>query len=157
MEPSVRRVEIVVAGFGSPHGDDRTGWELATRLARRPNVEARVLCVGEGTELLHGLSGCERLILVDACRGSGPPGTITRYVWPDPRIRRHHDRSTHQFGLTSALELAKQLGRLPAEVVVFGIEGQRDETVGPLTGEVSQVLDELEAIVLREIERGAYA
>lgn len=157
METSIDRPEIVVAGFGSPHGDDRTGWELVARLARRPDVTVRLLSVREGTQLLHSLRGCDRLIVVDACRGSGAPGTISRFVWPDPRIRRHHDRSTHQIGLSSALELASQLGLLPAEVVVFGIEGQNHDTAGPITSDVLRSLDELEKIVLGEVKGAVHA
>lgn len=148
---------VVVAGFGSPHGDDRAGWELVARLTRRTGVAARLVTVGEGTELLHALAGCDRLIVVDACRGSGPPGTISRFVWPDPRIRSHHNRSTHHFGLLGALELANQLGQLPAQVVVFGVEGQNHGSISPITGDVLQALDELESIVVGELEGAVYA
>jgi hydrogenase maturation protease len=143
---------VVVAGFGSPHGDDRAGWELVGRLARRPDVTARLISVREGTQLLNELDGCGWLIVVDACFGSGPPGTISRFEWPDPRIRRHHDRSTHQIGLTNALDFAQQLGQLPAQVVVFGVEGHNHGFIGPITSDVSCALDKLEDIVLGELE-----
>ena len=34
------RLGVVVAGFGSPHGDDRAGWEVVERLGVRD-----LLCV----------------------------------------------------------------------------------------------------------------
>ena len=107
--------------------------------------------------MIHELEGCGRLIVIDACHGSGPVGTISRFRWPDARIRRHHDRSTHEIGLCSALELAKQLGRLPPEVVVFGIEIGDDEPVGGVSGEVLRAVEELEAVIVAEIGEVVYA
>ncbi len=167
-QETIRR-GVVVAGFGSPHGDDRAGWEVVERLGTRAPLcvaaergdgaaeRVRVVRVREGTQLIHELEGCGRLIVIDACHGSGPVGTISRFRWPDPRIRRHHDRSTHEIGLCSALELAKQLGRLPPEVVVFGIEIGDDEPVGGVSGEVLRAVEELEAVIVAEIGEVVYA
>jgi len=147
----------VVAGFGSPYGDDQAGWTLVARLTRRPELATRAIRVREGTQLIHEFTDCDRLIVVDACRGSGPIGTISRFAWPDSRIRRHHDRSTHEIGLCSALELAKQLGKLPAEVIVFGVEIGNADAVGGISGEVLRAIEELEEIVIGEIGEVVHA
>ena len=65
----------VVAGFGSPHGDDQAGWRLAAMLERRPDLPARVIAVHEATQLLDALQDCQRLIIVDACLSGGRVGS----------------------------------------------------------------------------------
>ena len=57
----------VVAGFGSPHGDDQAGWRVAAMLSQRPDLPARVIVVHEPTQILAALRGSQRLIVVDAC------------------------------------------------------------------------------------------
>ena len=112
----------VVAGIGSPHGDDQVGWRLAAALKHRPHVPARVVTVCESTQLLDALPGCRRLIVVDACQSDGVVGSVTRLRWPDPRIAERHNHSTHGVNVCGALRLAEQLGRLPPIVDIFGIE-----------------------------------
>src|SRR5262245_55275322 len=92
--PKGHSMDAVVAGFGSPHGDDQAGWRFVGLLARRPDVRARLVKVTEGTQLIQELNGCRRLIVVDACHGGVRLGAITRLAWPDPRIRQYHNHST---------------------------------------------------------------
>lgn len=154
---AAKRFRVVVAGFGSPHGDDQVGWKVISELSQRPHLPARVVRIREGTQLIHELDGCEKLIVVDACRGSGPRGTISRYWWPDPRITLHHDRSTHEIGVCSALALAQQLGKLPGIVHVYGIEIGEGDLVGNISGELLRAIDELVAVIVAEIGEVVYA
>src|SRR5262245_715762 len=133
MDASKVSSDVVIAGFGSPHGDDRAGWEVTANLARHAELAARILTVREGSQLTDGLVGCRKLIVIDACRSASPLGTITRFRWPDPRIRHHHNSSTHGLGLCNALDLAARLGRVPADVEVFGIEISDPNPLGELT------------------------
>jgi hydrogenase maturation protease len=148
---------IVIAGFGSPHGDDQAGWQVAAKLAGDDSNVARVLAVREGTELVGALVGCQKLIVVDACRSTSPIGTITRFLWPDPRIRGQHSHSTHGIGLCNALELAARLGRLPAEVEVFGIEISGPNPLAELSCEVRSAVDELVEILRAELSEAVHA
>lgn len=112
----------VVAGFGSPHGDDQAGWRLAAMLERLPDLPARVIAVHEATQLLDAIPGCRRLMIVDACQSGGAIGSVTRLRWPDARIAERHHHSSHSVGICGALQLASRLGRMPELVEVFGIE-----------------------------------
>ncbi len=58
--------------------------------------------------------------------------------------------STHSFGVAEAVELARALGRLPARIVVFGIEG-RDFAQGEgLSPDVDAAVDEVVRRVTEE-------
>ena len=157
MEESKECSNIVIAGFGSPHGEDQAGWQVAARLAGDDSNVARVLAIREGTQLVSELAGCQKLIVVDACRSTSPLGTITRFRWPDSRIREHHSHSTHGIGLCNALELAAQLGRLPAEVELFGIEISGPNPLAELSCEVKSAVDELVEILRAELNEAVHA
>jgi hydrogenase maturation protease len=142
---------VLVAGFGSPHGDDQAGWRVVEMLRERGGVAARSVAVREATELLELLHGCRKLIIVDGCRGGGRMGSLTRLKWPDPRIDKRHSHSTHGMGVCCALQLAERLGRLPADVEVFGIEIAEWEPGHEITFEVLSAVKELEAAIAAEL------
>lgn len=146
----------VVAGFGSPHGDDQAGWELAA-LLRRASLPARVVVVVDATQLLARLRSCQRLIIVDACHFSGSAGTITRLLWPDARIAAHHGHSSHGLGVAEMLELAEQLGCLPPLVEVLGIEITDCSPGHDISGKVIQAVTNLAAQLIDELSKVAYA
>jgi hydrogenase maturation protease len=149
--------DVVVAGVGSPHGDDQAGWRVITLLARRSDISACLVKISEGTQLIEELAGCRRLIVVDACRGGLAVGTITRLEWPDPRVRQYHNHSTHGVGLCNALELAERLGRLPPSVKVFGIEIGSYRPLDEISAEVAQGVAELAEIISAELCEAVHA
>jgi hydrogenase maturation protease len=148
---------VTVAGFGSPHGDDQAGWQVVASLQRRTDLPARLVKITEGTQLIDELGGCRRLIVVDACRGGPQIGAITRFEWPDPRIRQYHNHSTHGVGLCNALQLAERLGRMPPDVEIFGIEIGSYRPLDEISADVAQSVAELVEIISAELCEAAYA
>jgi hydrogenase maturation protease len=82
-------------------------------------------CTDEPSRLLDLWAGAEHAIVVDAACSGAEPGTVHRFdavATPLPAgIARS---STHAFGVADAVELARALGRLPARLEVFAIEGE---------------------------------
>jgi hydrogenase maturation protease len=148
---------IVIAGFGSPHGDDQAGWRVIEMLRKRTALPARVVAIQEATRLLEELDGCRKLVTIDACRSGGRVGMLTRLEWPDPRIEEHHSHSSHGMGLCGALRLAERLGRLPQEVQVFGIEIAEWEPGHEVTFEVLEAVKELDAVISAELCEAVHA
>ncbi|HWB00185.1 MAG TPA: hydrogenase maturation protease [Pirellulales bacterium] len=108
-------------GIGSPHGDDRVGWEVVQALADL-DPGLRVQCLDVPIDLLDLLEGVGQLTICDACRTGDPPGAIHRWSWPCGELRRVEFMGTHDFGLVPALELADRLGLLPNDTTLFGID-----------------------------------
>ncbi len=123
---------------------------------------------GEPTRLLDAWEGLAAVVLVDAASSGSPPGTVHRVVAveaSDPRAPRASDgtvvgitlprasRSTHGAGVAEALGLGGRLGRLPAEVVVLGIEGRRFSPGTGLSHEVAHVLPAAVRAVRDEVDR----
>jgi hydrogenase maturation protease len=153
----IRNCATVIIGLGSPFGDDQAGWRLVEILQRRPDVPARLRKVREATQLIDEIDGCNKLIIVDACHGVCQMGAVTRLVWPDSRIAKRHSHSTHGVGVCEALQLAERLGRLPAEVEIYGIEAGDCKPGREIRLEVLQAVAELESVIWAGLVEAAYA
>jgi hydrogenase maturation protease len=142
-----------ILALGSPHGDDRVGWEVVERLRQEQVPGIALAALHEPIGLFDHLGDCEALLLIDACRSGAPPGTIIRMDWPGSILKGQKGISTHGFGLASALALAQALGRLPPRVVLIGAEVQTCDPGAEISAPVRRALPELYRQVLAEIKR----
>ena len=145
-----------VIGIGSPHGDDVAAWRVVEMLSSREELATECVAIGAG-QLLDYLQGCQRAILIDACESGQSPGSITGMAWTDARIPVQHRRATHAVSVGEALELAAELGHLPARVVLFGIEISSCQPGAELSPVVEQALPELERRVLDELTAAGHS
>jgi hydrogenase maturation protease len=118
----------VVVGVGNAYrGDDGVGLAVAERLhgVVQDGVEV-VTCEQEASRVIDAIEGRDAAVLVDASSSGAASGTIHRFdASAEPVPARSFRSSTHAFGVGEAIELARALGKLPATVVVYGIEGER--------------------------------
>jgi hydrogenase maturation protease len=146
----------LVLGVGNElRGDDAVGIELARRIARRglPGIEAES-ARPDGLWLINRWVGTPRVVLVDAVRSGGPPGSWIR-------IDAHQGllgvdavaSSSHRFGIKEAIELARRLGRLPDRLIVLGVEGAQFGLGEGLSEPVKQAMDGIEHAILTELRR----
>jgi hydrogenase maturation protease len=147
-----RSPSILVIGVGSAHGDDQLGWLVAKDLIRRSPMGYQVRIASTPLELLDWLDECRVLHLVDACEGAGSPGTIYRWDWPCPEIHAGRWSGTHDFNLCGALALAEQLGQLPPQVVIWGIERGNNEVTDLLPESASNWIESAADQIQGEIE-----
>lgn len=116
---------------------------------RLPDVEV-VEDEGEPTRLIDRWEGAGVLVLVDAARGGGTPGTVHRIDVAREQLPHGLFRgSTHHFSLADTIELARALGRLPERTFVVAVEGARFETGEGLSPEVEAAVD----AAVEEVER----
>lgn len=111
--------------------------------AQALSSEVKVRKASTPADLLDWLDSARRLIVCDAVCGAGAPGTLHRWQWPDARVGQVRSAESHDFGLAAALELAAGLRRLPAEVVVWGIEGGQMRPDDELSPDVEKAVPEL--------------
>jgi hydrogenase maturation protease len=113
---------------------------------------------GEPTALIDTWAGAEAVWLVDAVLSGAAPGTVLRLdaSRSDPP-ERLGGGTTHHFSLCESIAVARALGRLPARVVVFGIEGERfdlgEELTPAVAAAVAPVCSAIEEEV-RELSAG---
>ncbi len=146
---------VRVIGIGNEwRGDDAVGLLAARRLQGVLGDRAEVVEAGvTGVELLELMKGAGTVFLIDAVRSGQAPGTIHRLdASAGPIAPALFPRSTHAVGVAEVLELARTLGVLPKQVVVYGIEAGDTEVGHSLSPQVSHALNEVIELVRRETD-----
>ena len=143
--------------------DEGIGVHVIRELQKRdlPNY---VRLVDAGTAGLDVLLTAERackLILIDALRAKGRPGTIYKLQLEpeqkDELIRIFGGKETsrlslHQVGLVEALIIAEKMQCAPKEIVVIGVEPEEVKYGLELTNSVKRKIPKILNTVLEEIE-----
>jgi hydrogenase maturation protease len=145
----------VVIGVGNAlRGDDGAGLAVASSLrARVPAGVAVVCCEQEPSRLLDAWDHAQTAIVVDAAASGPEPGGIRRFDASETAVPAGVFRSsTHAFGVGDAIELARALGRLPARVLVYGIEGGSFAAGEGLTAPVQAAVEQVARSVLEDLE-----
>lgn len=145
---------ITVIGVGNDfRRDDAAGLEVARRVRAAAPAGVRVLeHDGEPAGLLDAWDGADVAYVVDAVRGTDGPGAVHRIEVGDAPLRHRQDRdSTHALSLGEAVALGRVLDRLPARLVLLGVEGG-DFTAGEGLGpEVAAAVEAVAAEIAREV------
>jgi hydrogenase maturation protease len=119
--------KTLIVGVGNEYRrDDGVGPAVVRALEGKlpPSVEITVQS-GEATALMDAWGDANCVILIDAVAERSTPGKVYRIdANATPLPADLFPRSTHDFGLAAAIELARTLGQLPSRVIVFGVEGQ---------------------------------
>jgi hydrogenase maturation protease len=106
-----------------------------------------------GLNLLGIISGADHLIVVDAVKNKGTPGTLYRLAGDDIPRRILAKNSLHQVDLLETLTLCRVLDKVP-HTVILGAEPADIETLGieltdVLAGQVAPMIER----VLAELDR----
>ncbi len=159
-EPDLRVKQILVAGVGNAWlQDDAFGSEVARRL-EGGELPDGVTVMDFGTsgldlayELIRGYSG---LVLVDASRQGGEPGTL--YVMEPERsdfegeVKDGENIDPHDMNPHTVLRFVSVLGGWPGKVVVIACEpGEVDEPGYGLTAEVEAAVATATELVLETV------
>jgi hydrogenase maturation protease len=148
------RASLRVVGFGNRwRRDDAVGLEAAARLRAELPDDVEVLeREGEPTGLISEWGPEDEVWLVDAVSSGAGPGTVHRIDASERELPAAIFRaSTHHLGVPAAVEVARALGRLPARLVVYGIEGANFEAGRGLTPEVEGALEQVVAALRVEV------
>ncbi|WP_334143847.1 hydrogenase maturation protease [Rhabdothermincola sp.] len=122
----------VVVGVGNPwRRDDGVGHRVVEAARKRlPPDVAVVLVDGEPTRLLEAWDGVDLAVVVDGIRTGGRAGAVRCVDLLAGPLVTVPAVSSHSGGIAEAVELGRVLGRLPARLVLIGVE-ITDEADGP--------------------------
>ena len=117
-------MKILVAGLGSPVGDDRIGWQVVEALGKRGDLpdDVTVVALPHPMALAPLLQEADRALIIDAVVTGGPPGELheldLKKVPPPARVCS----SSHGTDLAEVIALVERVGRLPRELRLLGVE-----------------------------------
>jgi hydrogenase maturation protease len=127
-------VKVLVLGIGNPvRTDDGVGIRIAEALKQETVGSTVDIKNGiSGLDILGAITDYDRIIVVDAIRTGGEPGTIYRLSPEDPGFQKSlHAFSTHDMDFLSTIELGKSIfaGRMPKDIIIIAVEADDITTV----------------------------
>jgi hydrogenase maturation protease len=147
---------VVVIGLGNDYRSDDGAGLLAARRIRECMLPR--VCVFEGVAdgaaLVEAWDGAGLAFVVDGVIGGKRLGTVYRFDAGCGKLPADMFTtwSSHVFDLVKTIEFAKTLGRLPAKLIVYGIEGRHFRPGVRLSDAVKYGIDEVVQRILKEIE-----
>ena len=105
-----------------------------------------------GVDLVDEVADRTKVIVIDAVKTDGKPGTTFRFGPADLIRDTERALSLHEFGLLETLMAAEHLGCAPKEVVIFGIQPKEVSVGLELSAEVAEALPKVIELVLAEAE-----
>jgi len=155
---------VLIVGVGNELlGDEGLGVHVARLLlASRSHWPPGVRVLEAGTALfeLAPEIGChEHVILVDAIRAGGRPGTIYRLELdeiPPVDLQAARPLSLHDEGLFEVLARIRLLGLLPSRLTLIGAEAQRLTPSLNLSQRLQRAAARIAAILEADLGRGQH-
>ncbi len=110
----------------------------------------KLLDIGTSTmDLFLHLEGIEKLIVIDAMKAGGIPGTIYRCRPDDLLSKDEGPISLHEIGLLESLSMAEKMG-MKIDTVIIGVEPKVLDWGVELSEEVKLQIPTLIEVILKE-------
>lgn len=138
-EPVLAKTVLII-GIGNEYrGDDAAGIRVVRLIRARALPLPVAELSDEGTALmdLWRRSNAQVVFVIDAMISGAAPGCVRRFeAHANPLPTHFGANSSHLFGVASAVELARVLGYLPPQVIVYGIEAKSFDYAADLSPEI---------------------
>ena len=148
--------DVVVIGLGNElMSDEGVGIHLVRRLSELQDKFPLVDFIEAGSagmNLLHLIVNRKKAVIIDCAKMGEKPGTMRRFT-PDEvqSIKKLSHFSLHEADILQVINLSKQLGECPAEVVIFGIEPETLKPGGKLGKMLANRIESDAVIIQKEL------
>jgi hydrogenase maturation protease len=147
------RKKTVIIGVGNVLlKDEGIGVHVVRALQEMSLASADVEVVDGGTspDALDRAEGADKLIVVDAARGGGEPGTVYRFRPDDVSEEPKLLTSLHDLGLLDSLKMMRLVGNPPRETVIIAVEPAEVDWGLELTSALKEKLPAIVRLVVEE-------
>jgi len=141
-----QKKDVVVIGLGNVLlSDEGIGVHIVRRLSSRqdkfPYVDFIDADTG-GMNVLHLIANRKRAVIIDCAKMGAKPGTLMRFT-PDEvqSVKKLSQYSLHEQDILQVINLSKQLGECPKEIIIFGIEPESTEPGQNLSKTLADKID----------------
>jgi len=150
-------MRILFLGLGNPIlSDDGVGIRVVEEIKRILGERDGIYFDTGNINSLHildAIQGYDKVVIVDAIKKGGKPGTLYHIPLEELEPTIHHT-SLHTINLATAIDLGKRLSReMPTEISIYGIEVKDTERFSEnLTPELEKRVPEIvEEVIKREM------
>jgi hydrogenase maturation protease len=146
-------MKTLVLGIGnSLRSDDGIGIHVVESLREENLREGVNIREGlSGLDILGAIAGYERVIMIDAIKCGGEPGTVYKFSVGDLHAQQTlHAFSTHDVDIPTMLKLGRDLypGKMPEDIVIIAVEAEDIETFSETcTPKVEKAIQEVVHLV----------
>jgi hydrogenase maturation protease len=151
--PENKPPRVVVIGVGNLLLKDEGIGIHAVKALQEINLPHDVKIVDGGTapDIIAYTEASAKLIIVDAARAGGEPGTIYRFHPQDLTEENGKIASVHELGVAQNLKLMSLMGNKPGEIVIIGVEPGEIDWGLELSAGLQNKLTEIVNTILGEI------
>jgi hydrogenase maturation protease len=144
---------IVVIGVGNLLMKDEGIGIHAVKSLQEIHLPPDVKLIDGGTspDLIAYTRAGDKMIIIDAARAGGAPGTIYRFKPEDLAAGKGSLTSAHEMGVAENLNLMALTGNKPVDVIIIGIEPAEIDWGMELSATLKQKLPAIVKAVLKEI------
>jgi len=150
------RERVAVVGVGNVLlKDEGIGVHVARALHEKVGsgrADIEIIDGGTSPDVFLLVEGVRKLILVDAVKGGGNPGSIYRFHPDDIIPEGKYVISAHQIGLLDGLHMLEYSGFKPDSIVIIGVEPKEIDWGLELSAELNEKLPEIVRVVMDEVD-----
>lgn len=146
--------KVLVLGLGNPdRGDDGVGDIVTRRLYGRLPADVAIWTrSGDMLSLIDDWAGFDAVVCIDAAAPVDTPGRVYRVDLTVSALPRDFALvSSHAFGLSDAVELARNLRVALPHIVIYALEGRCFDSGVTVTTEVAAAAAEVAEQVVAEV------
>lgn len=151
----VSPLKIVILGVGNLLlSDEGVGVHVANELVKLELPPGVTVVEGgtDGFRLINVITEADRLIVVDAVKGGGAPGSIYRFdINEVQNCPSGFKTSVHQIGILEVINLSGLIGKTP-QTTVIGIEPESLEMGMELSPEVKAKIPRIIELIQEELK-----
>lgn len=105
-----------------------------------------------GIDLIPVIEKADKLIIVDAVKNGGNPGTIYKFKFKECHLNIEKNKfSLHQIDLIDTLKIMQIQNKLPEEIVLIGIEPKNLGWGENLSEELKEKIPQIKKILEEEV------
>ena len=150
---------ITIIGLGNILMKDEGVGVWIARELEKINLPQSIEIIDGGTtslDIFLSMKNIHKLIIIDALKGGGKPGSIYRLYARDLLPASGSSVSLHQMNVLEALSIAKKTSDIPQEAVIIGVEPKEIDWGLGVTSDIKRKFTEITDIVLEEVENDCY-
>ncbi|NCO68749.1 MAG: Ni,Fe-hydrogenase maturation factor [Nitrospirae bacterium CG_4_10_14_0_8_um_filter_41_23] len=151
----VSPLKIVILGVGNLLlSDEGVGVHVANELVKLELPPGVTVVEGgtDGFRLINVITEADRLIVVDAVKGGGAPGSIYRFdINEVQNCPSGFKTSVHQIGILEVINLSGLIGKTP-QTTVIGIEPESLEMGMELSPEIKAKIPKIIELIWDELK-----